>query len=818
MATLGFTCIADAQAADKAFRTVKALDALENALAAEAIPPSLPPLYPSPNASNIFFDFGHAATADRQAEAEEVSTGVDGTSVARDRASNWRNIPIELRERKQWCICKSKDDKTPRQANGRTAKVTDPATWTTFDEARERASIKGWCIGYVLTADDPFTCIDLDVKADTPQQTLDGYHNVIRHFASYTERSVSSNGYHIWVKGKKSSRKCRRDGVEVYSQDRFIICTGDTVDVEVPTGGVGIASRQEQLDALMKEIWGNDPGDSELVEVEPTQSDEAVLHRCQTASNSDKFNKLASGDWQQFGIYPSQSEADFALLNMIAFFTESNEQVKRVFRMTELGKRDKATKNDVYLDRTLKRVRAHQVKDKARTEEQTAGVDISGLIKKADSVGDAHMGAARTDASQDDLVIPTPKLRAEAYHGILGEIAKAGSEHTEAVPAAIAINILARFCATLGPSPYIAIGDDFRNLRLFALVIGPTSKGRKGTSAKLPERIFEQVDIKVGQPLQVETGVSTGQGLVAMVRDPRGEDPGVLDKRVLLELSEFAGVLAQAKNETSILTAILRDAWDGRCLSTPNKTNPCKATGAHFVVLGHITAEELLHLLKNNEIKNGFANRFMMTYSARERIERRPKPTSVETVNLFAERIAQALRRAWNRRNEPLELTESAYIRWEQISQELEERPQTSNMQSLMARADTYVLILAGAIALLNLDHVITPTHLNAALAWIDFWEDTANFCFTTASQYDEIMQLQELANQIVETVRKLGSTQVSRHDIWKQVTSNGSNKNINKEILDKAIKLLQNEAPPRVVIETIKGKGRPKSLFSLAR
>src|SRR5690606_37228605 len=56
----------------------------------------------------------------------------------------------------------------------------------------------------------------------------------------------------------------------------------------------------------------------------------------------------------------SQSEADFALLSILAYYTRDNDQVRRLFRMSQLGKRDKARKNDRYLNHARSKIRAKQ--------------------------------------------------------------------------------------------------------------------------------------------------------------------------------------------------------------------------------------------------------------------------------------------------------------------------------------------------------------------------------------------------------------------------------------------------------------------------
>ncbi|GHC31236.1 hypothetical protein GCM10007291_35100 [Gemmobacter nanjingensis] len=119
---------------------------------------------------------------------------------------------------------------------------------------------------------------------------------------------------------------------------------------------------------------------------------------------------------------------------------------------------------------------------------------------------------------------------------------------------------------------------------MFALIVGPTAKGRKGTSSEMPNRLFEAVERNLCPygllPLEKLTALSTGEGLIQKVRDPYSwttgdkehNDPGVLDKRLLCDISEFAGVLAQGRREGATLSTVLRDAFDGVMLTTPSAT------------------------------------------------------------------------------------------------------------------------------------------------------------------------------------------------------------------------------------------------------
>lgn len=180
--------------------------------------------------------------------------------------------------------------------------------------------------------------------------------------------SASGKGAHTWVyadvgKGRKAK------GMEIYSTERFIICTGNAISKIEYTNNAGVITptvlNNIVLPVQEKNAFANTIADSltgasatptiALTEIDSIETDAVLWQRASTADNAAKFIGLCNGEWQ--GLYPSQSEADISLMSMFTFYSKSNEQCRRMFRQTGLGQRDKAIKNDTYLNRTLRLIR-----------------------------------------------------------------------------------------------------------------------------------------------------------------------------------------------------------------------------------------------------------------------------------------------------------------------------------------------------------------------------------------------------------------------------------------------------------------------------
>lgn len=302
------------------------------------------------------------------------------------RAHAWARLPAELKYLRQWCVAGANKAPLSVGPDGKlfNASVTQPSQWMDFDTAAQVAFANGYDIGFVLHESDPYSCIDLDVKDaqncpdkpelwTTPEQ-YDLFYRIMQGFDSYAEASRSGKGLHIWVRGN-IGKGVRRDGVEIYSQERFIICTGNIVQ-DKP-----VRDCQPMLLNMASQMRPKEqPADFALEEVEQDEDDWSILVRAVSAGNSEKFCGLWRGQWEAMG-FPSQSEADLALMSMFTFYSASNAQCRRLFRESALGKREKAMKDDRYINRTLSIIRSRMARE--------ASVDASALVAAADTMLEA---------------------------------------------------------------------------------------------------------------------------------------------------------------------------------------------------------------------------------------------------------------------------------------------------------------------------------------------------------------------------------------------------------------------------------------------
>lgn len=381
------------------------------------------------------------------------------------------------------------------------------------------------------------------------------------------------------------------------------------------------------------------------------------------------------------------------------------------------------------------------------------------------------------------------------YHGPAGQFVRKVEPHSEADPIALLVQFLVMFGSVVGHGPHFLVEATQHMLNEFAILIGQTSKGRKGTAFSWVKRIFRTVD-ELWVDGRVVNGLSSGEGLIYAVRDPvekKGEivDEGEKDKRLLVVESEFASTLRVLQREGNTLSPIIRSSWDSGSLRTLTKNSPLRATGAHVSIIGHVTCEEALRYMDRTELGNGFANRFL--WVAVRRSKCLPEGGSLRDEDL-ADIISQVSTAVQSARDlQRMGWSDNARAHWREVYSELSEG-ELGMSGAVTSRSEAHAMRLACAYAALDGEAIIKLEHLKAALALWDYCYCSARFVFGSRLG-------NPLADRIYGALRsvRLGLTRTEIRDLFCR--------NRSEEEIERALSLLKFRGLARSTVETTNGR-----------
>lgn len=311
-----------------------------------------------------------------------------------------------------------------------------------------------------------------------------------------------------------------------------------------------------------------------------------------------------------------------------------------------------------------------------------------------------------------------------AYTGLAGQIVAALAPHTEADPVAILVSLLIGFGSLIGRAANYRVGPTAHRANEFAVLIGPSGAGRKGSSWDMVEAILAEVD-PIWAQLRVVSGLSSGEGLIWHLRD---HDEGIAsDQRLLVLEPEYASVLKAIARDSNTLSPVVRNAWDHRPLQVLTKHDPARASDAHLSIVAHVTADELLRHVGATEIANGFLNRFLLIAVRRSRLLPDGGQLDSATITTLTETLKDVAEHA--RCTGQLHLDQKARALWWQHYPHLSAaRP--GLWGAATARAEAHTVRLALIYALLDNKPRISVTHLKAALAVWDYAARSALYIF----------------------------------------------------------------------------------------
>jgi hypothetical protein len=333
---------------------------------------------------------------------------------------------------------------------------------------------------------------------------------------------------------------------------------------------------------------------------------------------------------------------------------------------------------------------------------------------------------------------PEP-LNDRALQGLAGEIVRTVEPHTESDPTAILVLSLVVFGNIIGRGPHFRVEADYHYTNENGVIVGETSKGRKGTADGIVFSLFSSEFSQEWLLENVKSGLSSGEGITYHVRDAKDKDEGIADKRLYVRETEFGSILRVLERAGNTLSPVIRMAWDTGNLAILTKNNPIKATNAHISIIGHITAAELRHYLYDVEIFNGLANRFLWFCVKRSKTLPEGGRFHAQDVSALKRNIENAV----NFARGVGEVKRDAEAReiWIKTYPDLSDgKPGMAG--AVLSRAEAHVMRLAMLYALMDRSDIIKKEHLLAALSLWDYSEASVNYIFgdrTGDSEADRI-------------------------------------------------------------------------------
>jgi hypothetical protein len=406
-----------------------------------------------------------------------------------------------------------------------------------------------------------------------------------------------------------------------------------------------------------------------------------------------------------------------------------------------------------------------------------------------------------------------------AFHGLAGEVVRLIEPETEADPNILLILFLVIAGSMFGRRAWFRRSAQRHYPNLFVAVVGRTSKGRKGTATAAIKFFFDAVDHAFIKKKWV-SGMSSSEGLIDEIHDPRymrtkipdskppefedrEVDPGVGDKRLLVNEGELAGPLAAMQRDGNKLSETIRDAFDSNDLRSMTKRDKTSASNPHISIIGNITPQELSMQMKTVNMFNGFANRFL--WAASERSKTLPEDGDWEKLErsaAFGDLVKQFrdVYETTTVANDPYDIGGGSKVTGEiALSDEAQEiwgrngddggmyanlEIEKHGMHEIITqRAPVMVLRLALVYCLLDGCNEITADHIMAAGDVWRYCDDSARLFFNGRD---------DLGNpHATKILRLIQKAQVEGRDVSRTEVSKLFSNNVDADTIGSAIELL---------------------------
>ncbi len=281
-----------------------------------------------------------------------------------------RNIPAELQALPQW-VCYKTEPQGEKLAKrmfspvtDRFARSNDETTWSDIATAIRYMQCKSMDgLAFALKSGIAFIDLDHVLNPETGAVESPAAREILSAFpCAYTELSASGTGIHILCSGRLPENARNRNdrlGIEMYDTKRFVCFTGN-----VWGNRREFFDCTQQITEINRKYVGKPPEPVQSVfRGTVTENDSVLIAKIMRSKQSGKFSRLYAGDT---GGYESHSQADSALVWLLAFWTRDRYQIDRIFRTSGLyrPKWDRKLYDTTYgasiIDSALAHVKSHK--------------------------------------------------------------------------------------------------------------------------------------------------------------------------------------------------------------------------------------------------------------------------------------------------------------------------------------------------------------------------------------------------------------------------------------------------------------------------
>lgn len=398
------------------------------------------------------------------------------------------NLPAALRETGLFCCWRyetrpgadkpTKCPYNPRTGGG--AMSNNPATFAPLSVALEAAGRYDG-LGVGLFGD--LGAIDIDHCVDDTGVISEMALDIMTTMQGYTEYSPSGKGMRIlfrasgfqYDKARFYTMNAGR-GLEVYiagCTSKFVTVTGNAL-----TPGLDLEERGEQLQAVLEKYMVR-PAREKRPTGGPAELDDlGLIERAKRGKNGDQFAALWAGGTSG---YPSRSEADIALCNALAWWTNGDAaRVDRLFRASGLmrDKWDRAQSGSTYGAITIQ-----NAVSTARTGYEPGYRPVSSYEREA--------------PPEWELPVPfdeveTPAFPLDALPGPLFSFAECLAESTQTPEEMVGVLSLGVLAAAFQSRYEVEITPDWREpLCLYTVAVAPPGERKSAVISALTRPVHE---------------------------------------------------------------------------------------------------------------------------------------------------------------------------------------------------------------------------------------------------------------------------------------------------------------------------------------